>query len=283
MKKELINPIVFCLIALLAFSLFGCSAKIQSQNSDMKSNTEKDLTCIKFAVDAKNEPFEYLDENENFLGFDMYLAYLISSDMEKTPQFFDIEKKNLIPSVVCGIADASISSLENVKENDDIYGQINYSKPYLTLSCSIVIDKRNKLINSIKDLKSAKSISCVYGSYEENYLKNTLGLSNIVSSGTYKDAYLKLSEKKCDALFVEGDFAKSLISTYSDLKITEENIAQKEFCVAVRKDDEKLLKSINECIDKNIKDTTIMQLKEAYLFGNSEYKEKFNRTLIDAQ
>ena len=82
---------------------------------------------IKVGVNAEFPPFEYM-ENEKMLGFDIDLMNYIAARIGYGVEFVNMSFDKLIPSVVNGEVDCSISAITITKERESV---IDFSNPYL--------------------------------------------------------------------------------------------------------------------------------------------------------
>ena len=77
MKKRRVGMIMCCVLFLTALVCAGCG---KSASKD-KLTEIKEKGVLTVGTSADNEPWEYIDENDNFAGYDIELIY-IKRDME---------------------------------------------------------------------------------------------------------------------------------------------------------------------------------------------------------
>lgn len=273
--------IILCAISLMYASvLTSCTQPARSPNSDSKALTAKDNSILRIAFSAGYEPFEYIDDSSNYLGFDIALGYKLAESIERTPVFQNMKFNSLLDSLNCGISDMVISAVE---VTDEKHQKVDFSDPYITLGSSIITLTDNTDVSNINSLKNAQAVAIVSGSHSGYYLTNNLGLANIKEYRNESEAEQAIIYGAADVLFTDSKIAETFVNQNTNFTIKETNINQRKFCIAVSKGNSDLLRSINDNLNEFKKDGTLYDLRSAYISGNTELKTVFDEELINIQ
>ena len=120
MKKLL--ALVLALVMLFSFA--GCGAE------------KKDDKVLKVATNAEFEPFESLDKDGNYVGFDVDLINAIAEKIGYTVEFDNMEFDGVIAAVASGSCDIALSGLTiNAKRQKSV----DFSKPYYSDIAQVLI------------------------------------------------------------------------------------------------------------------------------------------------
>lgn len=273
--------IILCTLSIMyAFILTSCTPQTRSSNSDSKALTVKDNSILRIAFTAGYEPFEYIDDSGNYLGFDIALGYKLSESINRMPVFQNMKSNSLLDSLNCGISDMVISAVE---VTDEKHQKVDFSDSYITLSSSIITHTENTYVNNINSLKNAQNVAVVSGSDSGSYLTNNLGLANIKEYRNETEAEQAILNGSADALFTDSKIAETFINRNRRYTIKETNINQRKFCIAVSKGNSDLLRSINEKLNEFKKNGTLFDLRAAYISNNEELRSIFDEELINIQ
>lgn len=272
---------ILCTLSIMyAFILTSCTPQTRSSNSDSKALTVKDNSILRIAFTAGYEPFEYIDDLGNYLGFDIALGYKLSESINRMPVFQNMKSNSLLDSLNCGISDMVISAVE---VTDEKHQKVDFSDSYITLSSSIITHTENTDVNNINNLKNAQNVAVVSGSDSGYYLTNNLGLANIKEYRNETEAEQAILNGSADVLFTDSKNAETFINRNRRYTIKETNINQRKFCIAVSKGNSDLLRLINEKLNEFKKDGTLFDLRAAYISSNAELRSIFDKELINIQ
>ena len=108
---------------------------------------------LKVAADCAFVPFEFVDENNKIVGFDVDLAMAIGEAIGYEVQFLNLAWEGLIPSLLNKNIDMIASGMSITEERAK---QVNFSDPYFTSVLTIVVHKNNNDIKTLDDLAGKK-------------------------------------------------------------------------------------------------------------------------------
>jgi len=110
---------------------------------------EEAQAVLRVGTDAAYEPFEYIDEDGNFAGFDMELIAMIAEEMGRELELQNVQWDGIIPGLMNGNYDCLISAMTITEER---MKQINFSDPYFTIKQAIVVRENDDSITGSADL-----------------------------------------------------------------------------------------------------------------------------------
>src|SRR5690554_1282819 len=104
---------------------------------------------LRVGTDAAYEPFESIDEDGNFVGFDMELIAMVADELGLELELKNIAWDGIIPGLMNGNYDCLISAMTITEERRK---QIDFSDPYFTIKQAIVVRENDDSITGSADL-----------------------------------------------------------------------------------------------------------------------------------
>ncbi|NLZ43958.1 MAG: basic amino acid ABC transporter substrate-binding protein [Clostridia bacterium] len=206
---------------------------------------EKEAQAIlRVGTDAAYEPFEYIDEDGNFAGFDIELITLIAEEMGRKLELQNVQWDGIIPGLMNGNYDCLISAMTITEER---MKQINFSDPYFTIKQAIVVRENDESITGAADLVG-KTIAVQNGTTGDLYASQIEGV-RMKRFDTNPQAIQELLNNNADAAVMDDLVAYQAIAKMSGLKMIEIPDAEVEnYGIGVKKGNEELLAEINEAL-----------------------------------
>ncbi len=127
--------LVSALVVVAVLSLTGC----QSQGKTLIVGTSADY-----------EPFEYVDESGNYVGFDIELMEEVAARLDMEIEWQDIAFDGLIGSLQSDKIDAIIAAMSATPEREE---QVDFTKPYFIGADAIIVAEGSGIeINKNEDM-----------------------------------------------------------------------------------------------------------------------------------
>lgn len=98
-------------------------------------------------------PFESIDSNGDFEGFDIDLFQAIGEKAGKTIEFENLPFDSLIPALQGGSIDAAISGMTITEERQ---ATVDFSDPYFKAGLAIAVAEGNTEVTTLEDLEGKK-------------------------------------------------------------------------------------------------------------------------------
>jgi polar amino acid transport system substrate-binding protein len=240
---------VFMLMLVASLLLAGCSSQ----------QSAKTLTV---GTSADFPPFEYVDENGNYAGFDIDLMNAIANQIGYQVKWENADFAGLVASLQTGKYDAVISGMTITASRQE---EVDFSDPYFRSDQAVVVQNTNTTIKSKEDLAD-KKIGVQLGTTGEMLARQLVSAKGQVFTYDSPDqAFLDLNTGRLDAVVndlpVSGYF---LVKNPSlPLKIAFTIPTNEYYGIALKKGDTQLRDKINQAL---------LQLKQ-----NGKYTEIYKK------
>lgn len=210
---------------------------------------------VRFAMEASYPPFEFVDANNQIQGFDVDLANALCKEMQATCTFTNQAFDSLIPSLKFKRFDAVISGMDITPER---LKQVAFSAPYYENSALFIAEKGK--VADIAALKG-KRVGMQNGTTHQKYLTEKHPEITPVPYDSYQNAILDLKSGRLDAVFGDTAVVDEWLKQNQNLgavgeKITDPNYFGTGLGIAVRQNNEQLLKQFNDALNKIKQDGT---------------------------
>jgi polar amino acid transport system substrate-binding protein len=247
--KKITSILSLVLITVLAMSLFtGCGDKKK---------------VIVMGTNAEFEPFEYM-QGGKVVGFDVEIAKKVAEKLGAELKIENMQFASLITSLETKKIDFIAAGMTN---NEERAKQVNFSMDYFTASQVIIVNKESDSVKSKADLEG-KKIGVQLGTTGETETKSVEG-AEVKSYDTGYAAVLDLANGKIDAVVIDQKPAEKFVDKNDKIEILEEELTKEAYAIAVNKEDEELLETINEVI-KEIQENGEYDKIYKQFFGEEE-------------
>ena len=234
--KKLVSVL---LVAACVFSLAACGSKDDSKDSKESKKDSKDTLVM--ATNAEFPPYEF-HEGDDVVGIDADIARAIGEEMGMEVKIEDMAFDSIIPAVTSGKADfgaAGMTVTEDRKKN------VDFTDTYATAT-QVIIVKEGSDIAGPDDL-TGKKIGVQLGATGDIYADD-IEDAKVERYNKGFEAVQALTQDKIDAVVIDGEPAKEFVAEADGLKILDEAFTEEEYAIAVAKDNDDLLKKMNEAL-----------------------------------
>lgn len=234
--KKLVSVL---LVAACVFSLAACGSKDDSKDSKESKKDSKDTLVM--ATNAEFPPYEF-HEGDDVVGIDADIARAIGEEMGMEVKIEDMAFDSIIPAVTSGKADfgaAGMTVTEDRKKN------VDFTDTYATAT-QVIIVKEGSDIAGPDDL-TGKKIGVQLGTTGDIYADD-IEDAKVERYNKGFEAVQALTQDKIDAVVIDGEPAKEFVAEADGLKILDESFTEEEYAIAVAKDNDDLLKKMNEAL-----------------------------------
>lgn len=221
---------------------------------------------IRIITDPNAEPMIYKKEGLGYDGFEYQIMNSLSRQLgvkvEIVPALWD----GFVDKLRKGEGDIIMGGFSMTDEHPDL----DYSLSYYQFGYCLVV-KRTSGIQALKDLVGKK-----VGFYDDNRIREIL---NKAVQGKYQEVpyndygyFDDLMDGKLDAFIYDFPFAQHEIKPYKgQLIITQKDLSNNSYNIALKKTDQSLKKEINKAIQK-IGNTGFLDGLKAEWFGVEEVR-----------
>lgn len=210
-------------------------------------------------TEASFEPYEYYSDGK-IVGVDVDIAKEIAKELGKKLVIKDVAFDSIIHEVKSGKADIGVAGISYSEERAK---QVSFSIDY-TKSRQVVVVRTNSNISKIEDINN-KKISVQLGSVADMYVSEHYKSKNITRQKKYLAAIQDLKDNKVDCVVMDELPAQEILKNNSDIKILKDALTEDSYGIIVDKENQELLKTINEVINRLKKEGKI----EEYILKHS--------------
>ena len=220
---------------------------------------------IKFATEATYAPFEYLDDKNEFQGFDIDLARAVCEQAKLECSFHNQAFDSLIPSLKFRRFDAVMAGMDITPEREK---QVLFTTPYYENS-ALFVGQQGKF-TSIDALKG-KKVGVQNGTSHQSYL-----VDNWVSKGlltvpyaSYQSAFLDMMNGRTDGVFADTAVAADWLKQHKEYAVVGTPVTDAKyfgtgFGIAVAKGNQELLTQLNKGLAEIKANGTYQKIYDKY-------------------
>lgn len=227
------------LVAACALSLAACGSKEDSKDSGDSKKSEKDTLVM--ATNAEFPPYEF-HEGDKIVGIDADIVAAVAEELGMKLKIEDMAFDSIIPAVTSGKADigaAGLTVTDKRKKN------VDFTDTYATAT-QVIIVKEGSDIAGPDDLEG-KKIGVQLGTTGDIYAADIKD-ATVERYNKGFEAVQAVQQDKIDAVVIDGEPAKEFVSKAEGLKILDEAFTEEEYAIAVAKDNDELVKKINDAL-----------------------------------
>ena len=246
-------------LAALLITTFMATGLAQAGTLDDILSKKKVTVGVKYDF----PPFGYLDKRGDLKGFDLRVANYIASKLDVVPEFRRVTSMDRIGSLINGDVDIIIASMTKTP----------YRAKLVSFSDTYFVDGQGMLAGSGSGIKrekdlNGKIIAVIMGSTGERFVSsNEIEFKALSLFHNYVDALDALKAGKVDVIVTDYSWCSAQEkSSGGSLKAVGKSLTTEPFGLAVRMEDEKLLKKLNEVLGEMWRDGTYTEAYKEY-FG----------------
>ena len=203
------------------------------------------------ASDISWPPFEMVDEEGNYVGFDLDVMREIAKLKGYKIKIIDIAFDSIIPGIISGKYDIGASGFTITEKREEV---IDFSNPYWSSDQAIIIRKGSG-VSIITALSAGRTVGAQRGTtgaawIEENLIEKGINVKLKVYE-TYPMAVLDLINGNIDAVIQDEPATRVSIAKEKSIEMAGIIITGEQFGFLVKEGDpHKLLAKINDGVTK---------------------------------
>lgn len=256
--------LAFALSLVMVCSMTACTGKKNDEQTGASKDSDKKTFTVGF--DAEYPPYGYMDENGEYVGFDLELAQAVC-DMEG----WELVKKPIAwDSKDMELEAGNIDCIWNGFTIDGKEDKYEWSDPYVDNSQVIVVAEESG-IDTLSDLAgktvgvqaASAALSLLSGEGDQAELGATFGI--LQEFADYNTAFMELQAGSVDAVAMDIGVANyQLESRGEGFKLVEEKLNTEKYGIGFLKGNTELRDKVNEDVKKLAEDGTVAKLAEKY-------------------
>lgn len=227
--------------------------------------TSASARTLHFGTSATYAPYEYIDENNKIVGFDIDVANavckVLKADCVFTNQGFD----GLIPSLRFKKFDAVIAGMDATPKRAQ---QVAFSIPYYEGLSAVVAVRKDSGYRTFADLKG-KKIGMENGTTHHRYMQDKQQDIKAVGYDSYMNSFIDLKSNRLEGVFGDVAAVGKWVKENPDYMLMEERAKDPEYyseglSIALRKGDNELMQEINSALVKVKASPEYAQMQEKW-------------------
>ena len=218
---------------------------------------------LKVGTNAEFAPFEYVDDEGNFGGFDMKLMAAICEKLGYEMEIVNMEFDSLIPALESGKIDVSIAAITNRPDRAE---RVNFTENYFEAYQALIV----KADSEYTAVAAGMKVGVQQGTTGDFYASDILGedSTDVVRYAKALDAVIDLNNGRLDAVVVDVAPAQAYTADYEGLTILDIEDADPDlYAIAIVKGNDELTEAINGALAALIADGTYDALYESEYVG----------------
>ncbi|MDD4022468.1 transporter substrate-binding domain-containing protein [Aminivibrio sp.] len=255
--KKFALPVVFA--ALLGLALLA------PVGGEAAGVLDKDVILV--GTEATYPPFEYRNEKNEVVGYDIDVVEAIAKHLGKKVEIVDMSFDGLIPALMTGKVDLVAAGMTNTEERRK---KVNFSSVYYDIENAFVVRADDSSITKLDDLKG-KIATVQIGTAQDTFITNTGLPAEIKRFQKNDDALMEIKVGRGDFcvvnLTVANAFLRNNKTFEEDLKIGFRNKIHREgegIALGLPKGDEALLNAVNGAIETMKNNGEFDSIKKKY-------------------
>lgn len=231
-------------------------------------DTIKERGVLIAGVKAQYPPFGFVNSSGKHLGFDVDLAHQFAKALFGDPgkvKFVSVTSGNRIPYLQSKKIDIIMASMTVTDARKKV---VDYAQPYF-YSGSLLLVPKDSSITGLDDL-AGKTVAVIQGSIQVEDVGDLAPKANLVQFGKVSQAVLALKTGRADAYVHDDIVILAVASQHPELKAVGKAFRPRPLAIAVRKNDTKFLKWVNDQLTKMKANGTFDQIWNKW-FG--KYKD----------
>lgn len=267
---------LFCLVKVFSLCLCASAAAASfSQAQDLRWGGDAEGGAPYLLPDPKNP--------RQIIGFEIDLMEALAKQLHRKSVFVQNQWDGLIPGLQRGNYDLAVNGIEIT---DDRKQQINFSIPYFACGEQLSVRVEENSINALADLKG-KVVGTLKFSLAQRMLEQTQremgGALDIRTYENQTNAYADLANGRLQGVLMDWPIAVYYSKPNPKLKYAGPIIGQMLYGIGVRKEDDALLKRVNDGLLALIQSGELQRIYEKWDIWNDETARLFARMTAPAQ
>jgi polar amino acid transport system substrate-binding protein len=190
-------------------------------------------------------PFEFVDEKNQVVGFDMDIANELAKRLGVKLEIVNLPFDSLIPALLQGKIDLIIAGMTITEERAKV---VDFSKPYFEANQAIVVRKDGKFEPKKLEELVGKKVAVQLGTTGDLVVSEINGVQ-VVRFQKFTDAFLELQNGRVDAVVLDEAPAKAYVKKFPKFLISAVVDTGETYGIAVKKGNKELLNFVNQTLD----------------------------------
>jgi lysine-arginine-ornithine-binding protein len=230
----------------------------------------KDWKTVRIGTEGTYPPFNFLDENSRFQGFEIELANALCARMNVKCEFMKQDWDDMIPALLANRFDAVVASMSITEERKR---QVDFTRRYYQTPASFAARKAANLRDTSPSAMKGRVIGGQTGTIHANYLQSVYAPAGVTVKlyASNQEAQFDLARGRLDAILADKIGMHEWLNSEQGkcCALAGEDVRDPVHIgegvgIAVRKEDADLKGKFNLAIDSILADGTYKQINDKY-------------------
>ncbi len=203
---------------------------------------------MRVGMDASYPPFDLVDSEGHFVGYDVDLALEVATRLGVQVEFVDISFDGLYDALFSERIDLIVSALPHDRL---LTRDVAYSYSYFNAGQVLLVARGDDHIQSVQDLAGLRVVvelgSAAHQEGRRLREREKLDLA-LVSQRTPEEVIVALLDGQADAALYDGIAARQLAAQGAPIEVVGGPLTDDPYVIAVRLDSPQLLERVNEAL-----------------------------------
>ena len=251
---------------LLALVLAACMALgLTAASAEGALDKIKAAGVMVVGTEATYGPYEFLDDNTNPTGCDIWLAQQIADEIGVELKVQDMAFDGIIDAVKSGVVDIGIAAFTVNEERAKV---IDFSHQYELSEQLLIVKKGNGETYSTKESLVGLKVGAQMGTVQSGLIEKALPDSELFELENYPSLAMEtvngnIAGFVCDKAVGEGMVAQNDNLEIANLTFSAEEASFGKACV-VAKDNDDFLAIVNTVVDRVVADGSYLAAFDKY-------------------
>ena len=187
-RSVLTKSITGFLAALTAVAVLGAApgSEVLADSGDVFRTLDEIVASgeINIGVFSDKNPFVYVDENNEYQGYDVYFANRLGEDLGVEINFVSTEAANRVEYLETGKVDIVLANFTVTAERAE---KVDFALPYMNVALGVV-SPDDRVITDLADLTDKDEVIVISGTTAETYLTENHPEIHLQKYDTYANA-----------------------------------------------------------------------------------------------
>ena len=226
-------------------------------------------------TEATYPPYEYLDDNAQPAGCDIWLSQQIADALGVTLVISDMEFDGIIPAVQSGLVDIGIAAFTKTPERAEV---IDFSDLYETSAQLLIVKAGNAETYATKEAMAGLQVGAQQGTIQSQLIEKALPDSKLFELKTYPELALETINGNIVGFVVDYAVGMAMVASsdggleVSAFEFTAEEASFGKACV-IAKGNEDFVAAVNEVVAKVLADGSYQAAYDAAVAATGETGE----------
>jgi polar amino acid transport system substrate-binding protein len=247
--------LTLCLLLALVVAAVGCQSEPANEWEAIKQEGK-----MVVGTSADYPPFEFINEQDEYAGFDIELMNEIGERLDVEIEWQDIAFDGLIGSLQTGKIDAAIAAMSATAERDE---QVDFTQNYYIGKDAVLVAEGAGIEIGAKEDLAGYKIGVQTGTIQDDWITENLPEEDISRYERAEQAVLDLKSGRIDVVAMDFFAASAFVDEGGVALALETNFAEEHMAIAIPEGAEALQEQLNEVItelqDEGFVDELVMK------------------------